>query len=780
VSVDWSPWRDQRPTVRARVVGPTGKEFHLDQATLTDSPSQQSDNAVYSDQRTLRAPLPAVSPGAVIETLVEMKTSPALAGAGEVERRYFQMSQPVHHIRLTLFAPKTLPLRYRLELLPSLRPQTTEVDGQNRWIFDMGPMPAHEDDDPGLPHDVPSYPSVVFSTGASWQSLAAAYSRTVDQRIAETNVRTIAEQISTTSSAREEKMAAIISYLNREIRYTGIEFDQSSLIPHTPAETLEHHYGDCKDKAALLVALLRSLDIPSYVALLDVEGRLDVPADQPGLGLFDHAIVYVPGSPDYWIDATDEHARLGQIPQRDRGRLALIADTQSTGLSRIPLAIPADNADIEERVVTLADYGPARVVETSLPGGSLESTYRRLYAEPGNKNTKDDLSDYFKDEYAAEKLEKLDRTDPKDFSKPFILTLSGATAKRGYTGLRDAVYYIPLSGLFNFVPKDLRTATHPLKKRATDYELAGPFLTEWRYLITPPPGFTPGALPKDVDAPLGPMRFTQRFAMTGNGVIQATLHAELAQQRLTPMEQEALRDSLSTLLAADSIKIKFDLTAHMLATEGRARESFRAYRELVKERPQNAVSHLRRADALLDAGMGEAARAEARLATQLDPRLALAQERLAQILQHDLIGRERGPGADFAAAAAAYRAAIALDPTDKSLVADLAILLEYDSRGFRYGPGAHLAEAIAEYRQLNATELDEQGVARNVPFALFYDQQFAAARASAAALKNAPEPLLIACDTVLSGFPIALQEARRRATDDDKLAENLRTAGNML
>jgi len=790
LAVDWSPWQDQRPSLRARVIGPAGEEFSLDPATLTDSPAVQGDSSVYNDQRTLRAPLPAVSPGSVIETFVEIKTAPTLPGAGEVNRRHLQMSQPIHHIRLTLLAPKSLPLRYQLELLPSLRPQISEVGDLMRWTFESGPTPAHEDEEPGLPRDVPSYPGVVFSTGASWQALAEAYSRTVDERIAAKSVRSLAEQITAHASAREDRIASIVAYLNREIHYTGIEFDRASIIPHAPSETLEHRYGDCKDKATLLVALLRSLDIPASVALLAVGDRLDVPADQPGLGLFDHAIVYVPGNPEYWIDPTDDHARLGELPQDDRGRLALVIDPQSTSLSRIPWATPADAADIEERVVTLSDNGPARVVETSKPGGSVESNYRRLYADLTTKNTKDGLSDYFKGEYAAEKLEQLDRSDPKDFSKPFSLTLSGSKARRGYTELRDAVLYIPVDGLFGVVPKDLKTreatakenstATHPKKKRDVDYELSGPFLTEWHYTIKPPEGFEPASLPKDADMDLGPIKFTQRYSVADGGVVEATLHSELARQRLTPAEQDALRDSLATLLGSDSIKIKFELTAHVLANQGRPRESFQAYRELIKKRPKDAVSHLRRAQALLDAGMGEAARAEARQATQLDPHLALAQERLAVILEHDLLGRSERPGADYVGAVAAYRAAIGLDATDKSLVANLAILLEYDPRGFRYGSQANLKAAIAEYRLLSAAELERQGVARNLPFALFYDQQFAEARAGAAALSDAPKSLLIACDAILTGVQSALQEARRRSEDDEKLAENLRTAGSML
>ena len=87
----------------------------------------------------------------------------------------------------------------------------------------------------------------------------------------------------------------LLDYLDREVRYTGIEFGEAAIVPHDPAEMLSHKYGDCKDKATLLVTMLRAAGIPAYVALLNVGSRMDVPADLPGMGLFDHAIVFVPG-----------------------------------------------------------------------------------------------------------------------------------------------------------------------------------------------------------------------------------------------------------------------------------------------------------------------------------------------------------------------------------------------------------------------------------------------------------------------------------------------------
>ena len=135
-------------------------------------------------------------------------------------------------------------------------------------------------------------------------------------------------------STVREKEAAILDYVDREVRYTGIEFGEAAIVPHDPADTLALKYGDCKDKATLLVAMLRAAGIPAYVALLNAGSRLDVPADLPGMGLFDHAIVYVPGTaPAFWIDATDQYARLGQLPINDQGRHALIARPESTALT---------------------------------------------------------------------------------------------------------------------------------------------------------------------------------------------------------------------------------------------------------------------------------------------------------------------------------------------------------------------------------------------------------------------------------------------------------------
>ena len=400
----WEPWHEERPMMRARVITTDGAVHNLDPKTITDSPAKESADHVFSDRRVLRAPLPAVAPGSLVEEELVSTESAPLFSAGTVERVYFGSSVPVQHTRLIVDAPATLPLRYDIRLLPDLKPQRSETGGRVRITFDHGPMEALDDAEANLPSDLPAYPSVSFSSGSSWRQLAEEYGKIVDKQVSDADLKSLVGKLIAGKGTRDEKAGAILAYLDREVRYTGVEFGESAMVPYSPSETLARKYGDCKDKASLLVAMLRATNIPAYIALLHVGNREDVVPDLPGMGMFDHAIVYVPGTPDLWIDATDEYARLGDIPDADQGRLALIARTGSSDLLRTPVASSADNALIEKREIYLAENGPARIIETSQPHGSSESWYRRDYADKGNKAAKEELTNYVKGQYLAEKL----------------------------------------------------------------------------------------------------------------------------------------------------------------------------------------------------------------------------------------------------------------------------------------------------------------------------------------------------------------------------------------
>ena len=789
VMMHWEPWHDERPAIQARVITKDYEVHSLDQKAITDAPAKDQENATYGDQRILRAPLPAIAPGVVVEVERTLRETAPLFSAGTVSRTYVGRAVPLHHLRVVIDAPTVLPLEYETRLLPGAKPQRTEADGKVTLAFDFGPLEPLENSEPYLPSDVAEYPSVTFSTGKSWRQLAEEYSNIVDRQIAGADVKTLVAKLVAGQKTRDEKAAAILDYLNHEVRYTGIEFGENSIVPHSPADTLKQKYGDCKDKSTLLVAMLRAADIPAYVALLNAGFGEDISPALPGMGMFDHAIVYVPEPREVWIDTTDEYATLGQRPAEDQGRWALVARPGTDALVKTPEATSAENLVVEKREFYLAENGPARVVETTEPRGSFESQYRSYYADKDNEQHKKRLTDYVREQYLSDKLDRVERSDPGDFSIPFQMTLETRQARRGYTDLQSAVAAIRIESLFDRLPaplrqreaeKDSNGSGKPKKKRTDDYQLQAAYTTEWQYTIVPPAGFGPKALPQNLKANAGPAILNEEFSSDANGNVHALVRFDTVKSRLTMAEATEMRNQIAQWRDAEATLIHFEPTGQALLKEGKVREGMQAYREMIALHPKEAVHHLQIADAFLQAGLGEAARDEARTAVKLEPKSALAQKTLADVLEYDVVGRKFRPGSDYAGAEAAFREAQKLDLEDHAIRANLAILLEYNHDGRRYGEGAPLKKAVDAYRTLTSEQLNTLGLKNNPAFALFYAGEFEDAEKEGRAQNPQLNALIVACEAARKGSEAGLAEANQRTSGDEDRKQILRTAGEML
>jgi transglutaminase-like putative cysteine protease/Flp pilus assembly protein TadD len=788
-SVSWEPWHEARPTIRVRVIAPDFTEHTLDPKSINEAPARGGDYKIYSDGKTLRAPFPAIAPGVVVEEeFIERETAPLFI-PGRVESSNFGAERvPVEHSRIVIEAPASLPLRTSTLLLPDLKPTRTEANGRVTLDFELGRLEGFEPREPYLPPDVARFPVIALSTGASWQAVATEYAKIVDNRADPAAVQGIVDKLVAGKTTVAEKEAAILDYLDREVRYTGIEFGEAAIVPHDPAETLGKKYGDCKDKATLLVTMLRAAGIPSYVALLNAGSRMDVLAGLPGLGQFDHVIVYVPGAPALWIDATDQYARLGQLPSEDQGRLALIARPETVALEKTPASASRDNVLLELIDLKLGENGPASVTERSQPQGAFESRYRSSFADKPDKDTRDGLTSYVKSQYLAEKLASVERTDPVDLSRQFELTIQCEKAKRGYTELDSAQAAIRVEGLFAHLPEELKRKDDPDEKkkekikkpRTADWELGEAFSAEWQYRIVPPEGFVAKELPADTTIPMGAAVLTEKFTVEKDGVVAAHLVFDSVKRRYTEAEATELRNKVAELTAGPAILINFELQGAALLHDGKVGEALAAYRSLITKQPNNAVRHLQLANVLLQAGMGEAARAEAREAVKLDPNSALAERVLADVLKHDLVGRDMRPGSDWAGAAEAYSAAARLDPDDLTAQGNLAILLEYDPAGRRYGRQSKMKEAIAEYLKIGQDKLNELGLTNNIAFAMFYGGDPEGAIKAAQALNPQPAAMISASEALLHGSKAGLAEANKRSNGDAAFKETASTAGQML
>jgi tetratricopeptide (TPR) repeat protein len=791
VSQKWAPWNESRPTIHARVITTDGKVHLLEPKAVTDSPAKEDEADTYSDRRVIRGPLPAVAIGSIVEEEETWTRKLSLPGTGVFGRFFFGRSVPVENSRLLIDLPASVSIRYKTILMPDLKPQRKEESGRVRVTFDTGRLdPDDRDDDDFWPADTPEYRALIFSTESSWKLLADEYAKIVDRTVSAADVKPIVSKLIAGKASREEKLTAILQYMAREIRYTGVELGESAIIPHPPAETLKNKYGDCKDKATLLVTMLRAADIPAYVALLNAGPGGEVERDYPGANQFDHAIVYVPGSPDYWIDATDEYARLGELPESDQGRLALIVRPGSDSLTTIPVSSSQDDMLVEKREFYLAENGPARIVEISEPHGNLESAYRSSYGDKEDKEKRKQLAEYVHTQYLADKLDKVEVSDAADLTKQFQLVLETNAAKRGDTELDSALIAIRLESIFARLPEEFQEKKKTEAKndenekskhqRAVDYQLPRNFVTEWRYKVVPPAGFQPKGLPKNTKVTLGPATLTEEFSVEKEGIVSAVIRFDTVKDRLTVAEAKEMGERIAEVKEAQPILIHFEPKAVALFNSGKVRESFQAYREMIALHPKEALHHLQIANALLASGLGLAARNEAQTAVKLEPTSVLAQKTLADILEYDLVGRKFERGSDYKGSESAFRAAAKLDPNDHTVPGNLAILFEYNPDGDRYFPDAKLNEAVTEYQTLTPDQLAEIGLKNNPPFALLYARDFVAARKYAEGLNPKPAGVIVTAETVANGTAAGIAEARKLSDGEADAKKTMVTVAQTL
>lgn len=106
------------------------------------------------------------------------------------------------------------------------------------------------------------------------------------------------------------RLRAAIRFVQDDVRYVGVELGEHSHLPHSPDWVLERGFGDCKDKALLLTAMLQGLGFDASPALVSTWAGERLPQMLPSPQRFNHAIVRLMLSDGpHFIDATQSGRR---------------------------------------------------------------------------------------------------------------------------------------------------------------------------------------------------------------------------------------------------------------------------------------------------------------------------------------------------------------------------------------------------------------------------------------------------------------------------------------
>ena len=803
ISSNWDPWYEKPSQIHARVLQPNGTYAELDQKTVTDAPVKAEDDETFSSEHVRRAPLPGMAIGSIVEEqeIVEEKT-PYFPGAG-LYRFGFQENVPVRLTKLIVETPAGVPFHEKLHNLPGVVIERKELGGKRLVVYKATSIDPSHDSDIDLATNEPTTPLVEFATGTSWAAVAKTYATMSDPQTVTADTEGILPK--DLPAERMARIRAVVKVLHHDVRYTGVEFGAARLTPMRPAEVIKRHYGDCKDKATLLVAMLRAAGIKADLALLSTGPGRDVDDSLPGVNRFDHAIVYVPAdgaNGAIWIDATAEFFSVGSLPYDDEGRKALVISPETTGLTMTPKPKSEDSVLVETRTFKLAGLGPSTIEETSETQGYVDALYRSDYGGPETPKVRENMENYVKNAYLAKKLTKFEHGDSADLDHPFKLTLDAEGAKRGNSSLVDAVAVIFPATTANTLPKwfseqppvlgpdasadQKKEMELQVKSRPATFAMR-PYIYELRAKVIVPPGFILRSLPADKTTRLGQATLTESYSAKNAGLVEATFRFNSGPSEMTAEQALAMRTAILELDKRDYVGIFFDQAGAKAMNAGHIKEALEIDRKLIDSEPKDALGHLHLARVLLDAGIGSEAQVEAKRATELNPKLSAGYYQYGLTLEHNALGERFGKGFDLPGAIAALRRAIELDEEDNDPRFDLAVLLEFDAQGDRYASDSDMTGAIKEYKaliELNKAKGDEAFTQyrENLLYALLYTRQFGELDKMLASLPSTNSHLALAISSAAAQHGAAAgvaQADKGNASAADRNA-NLRLAGNHL
>lgn len=699
-SSSYSPWYQDKPTIKARVITLEGVEQYLDTNTFVIQSARTTSNS-YTDKHTLQAPLPNVRIGAIVEELIEIKDNKPYFEAGRAVATSLYSSNYTWLSRNTIEYPKALDLKISLQN-GKIKAEKTTSDSTIIIHYDQkNNKPLYYFPPTTLP-TIAIAPVLKFSSAKSWNAVATLYSQKVDQQIKDSDVSKIADSLLQGCSDSLEMIKRLNTFIHKEVRYTAYELGDKSIIPVTPKETLSKKYGDCKDKATLLVSLLRAAGFQANVALLNTGSGLDIDPEHPGIDRFDHAIVCVKlNNKPLWIDATSQYTSVGNLPLQDQNRYALIASEKITTLKKTPFTKAKENGFHEDIYISFLDDSTATVNENTTAKGIVEAYLRYRYDSPAEQFLTD-ADSYCKDRYGG-KPDSLNSYDAKDLSTPLNINLRIKDAE-DYTSYDDGAS-ITLSpyGLLSYFPDLLleeKANLDSIKKVEERYDfpdsypmyISNQHKNSSTYFLTAPKGYEWKTIPDPVSISGYGINLEKKATLLSKDSLAVTFSAEIDTMIIDTSDIDTVRSLILKYYELAQSTVEYVYTPDDLIAQGKIKEGLELHRSVISEK-RTAKSLLRYAIALSQLKFIKEARRITANAIALDSSSSKANFLYGYLHLFDEFGNYMAEGTDIALPRRYYEKAISLDSTADNYVRQLIELYMLNDKKIRLEEGAQLDRA---------------------------------------------------------------------------------------
>lgn len=320
-NLDYHPDRERLRLNWARVLKVRGAEISRRPVVDQESPQAIEDN-VYSGRLLRQLTLGGVAPGTIVDLSYTIETyHPALAG--DVSEIFLVSNfDPVRRSRFILDAPRRQPPRYdgfNLTAAPTVRESRDRVT----TTWSAADVPALRTE-VYADYVLRAYQAVRVWGWVRWPEIGDWFAGLSEPRSqAAPEVTAAFKRALNGETGLVDRLHAAQRWIAQDFRYLSIGLGEGGYLPRDPAEVVRSQFGDCKDKALLMVALARQLGAKAWIVLVNTRGIRDT--TQVTKDRFNHAIAVVEleGARTY-LDLTDELLPFGELSPDLEGSLGLL------------------------------------------------------------------------------------------------------------------------------------------------------------------------------------------------------------------------------------------------------------------------------------------------------------------------------------------------------------------------------------------------------------------------------------------------------------------------
>lgn len=520
---------------------------------------------LISDVKIKALQIPASDVGNIVGYEYEAEEQPLV-----LQRSWsFQHTIPVRESHFSLQLPSGWEYRALWLNYPEVK---AAQSGNNQWQWSVSDVKGIREEADMPPLEAVEGQMIVsfFPAGgpalngfSNWQQMGNWYlNLTNGRRDASPEIKQIVTTATSSAATPVDKMRALARFVQDDIRYVAIELGVGGWQPHPAAEVYVHRYGDCKDKATLMAAMLHEIGVDSYYVLINAERGAVTPETPAHVGGFNHAILAIrlpdgvndPSliatmqDPKYgkllFFDPTNELTPFGQIGGYLQDNYGLLVTPDGGELVQLPAQSPATNSIQRSAKFTLDETG------------TLKGDIKEVRIGDRARHERRALRDSTRDTDMIKPIERLlgDSLSTYRITNAGVINLHHNDQPFGFDYSIEAQNYAKNAGNLLLVrPRVIGTkasgALESKEPRKYDIEFPAPARDTDTFEILLPAGYEVDELPAPVDAEYSFANYHSKTEVNGN-MIRYTRTYEIKQLSVPVSKADEVR-KFNRIIAGD-------------------------------------------------------------------------------------------------------------------------------------------------------------------------------------------------------------------------------------